>query len=521
MAASRNRATRPTPARESTATGTADRSALVEAELANALESIADLERALDDPGWMRLTSEIASQFTRDGLRRIAGVCRVMAVANPLIRRGLSLRTSYVWGQGINIAARANTPGEGQDVNAVVQAFLDDPLNRAAFTGQQASEQAERTLGTDGNLFVALFTNPRTGRVQVRTIPTDEIEDVISNPDDAAERWYYKRTWTRVDVDGVSDYRTDYYPDLNYRPARRQSTIGGTPVHWDTRIRHVTVNTLDGWRFGLPDAYTAIDWARAYKEFLSDWARLVKALSRFAWRLTSRGSKSAAAAQLRRAPSTSPTGANDAGATAVLGPDAQLEAIPKTGATIDSESGRPLAMMVAAALDVPVTMLLGDPGLTGSRATAETLDKPTELAMRMRRGLWTGVYRDLCEHVIREATRAPSGPLQGSVTRDRDTGRETLILAQDTDPTVDITWPDITDTDVTQLVAAITAADDTGYLPATLVLRLLLEALGVSDIDEILADVTDDQGRLIPQGVTAGQAAVAAFQRGEDPAQVV
>ena len=36
----------------------------------------------------------------------------------------------------------------------------------------------------------------------------------------------------------------------------------------------------------MGDVYAAMPWARAYKGFLTDWARLVKALSKFAWRLT-------------------------------------------------------------------------------------------------------------------------------------------------------------------------------------------------------------------------------------------
>jgi hypothetical protein len=34
--------------------------------------------------------------------------------------------------------------------------------------------------------------------------------------------------------------------------------------------------------------YAALDWARAYKEFLEDWASIAKALSRFAWKSRTR-----------------------------------------------------------------------------------------------------------------------------------------------------------------------------------------------------------------------------------------
>jgi hypothetical protein len=282
----------------------------------------------------------------------------------------------------------------------------------------------------------------------------------------------------------------------------------------------VFVNRPEGWKFGVGDVYPALDWARAYKEFLEDWARLCKALSRFAWRTTTKGSRvQNLAAKMAKAPALQPFNHQPeaAGANAVMDPYTSLEAIPKTGATLDSESGRPLAMMVAAATDVPVTMLLGDPGLTGSRATAETLDKPTELAMGARRKVWTAAFDKILGYVIDQAVKAPAGPLHGTVERD-ELDREVITLAGDTERTVEVTWPPLAELDPFALVAAIVAADGTGRIPPLTTLRLLLQALNVDDIDEIIDDVIDDQGNYIEPAVTAGDVAVGAFNRGEDPA---
>jgi hypothetical protein len=43
----------------------------------------------------------------------------------------------------------------------------------------------------------------------------------------------------------------------------------------------------------------------------------------------------------------------------------------------------------------------------------------------------------------------------------------------------------------------------------------------VKDVDEILDDITDEDGNFIDPSVTAGQAAVDAFRRGEDPASTL
>jgi hypothetical protein len=499
-------------------------------------ESMADLEARMYEPGWQKLAAFADYEFSREGLQQITAVCRIMTIKSPLLRRGLSLRTSYVWGQGVQISARA-TGEQTQDVNAVVQRFLDDSGNRRTLTGDQAREELERALYSDGNVFIALFTRPRTGRVQARTLPWDEITDVVCNPQDRSEPWFYRRQWweeERTDSGVVQRPRVAYYPALGYRPALRPRRMslphcGDTEmaeVLWDAPVYHVKVNSQLGWKFGLPDSYAAVDWAKAYKDFLTDWATLIKALSRFAWKLTSKGSKQAQArARIAAAPTTDKFSGDPqrAGATAITTPDMTLEAIPKSGATIDSESGRPLAAMVAAALDVPVTMLLGDPGTTGARATAETLDTPTERAMELRRSVWAEAYRRILDYVVDQAAKAPQGPLSGKVGRDED-GYEVIELTGDVDRTIDISFPDIDDIDPAVVIDGIVKADQTGYLPPLTVARLLLEALGVREIDSIIDSLRGEDGEFKPpEGAAgkAGQAAVDAFRRGDDPAALL
>lgn len=487
-------------------------------------ESLADLELAAEDRGWVRLAGGVEQDFTRTGLANLARNCRVMAVASPLLKRGLQLRIGYVWGQGVSVQAR------DPEVNEVVQAFWDDESNQATFTSSQAQETLERCLGTDGQTFLALFTNPLTGRVQVRVTPLEEVQDVICNPEDRDDPWFYLREYETtvvrpfVNVAGERSTRTRpqrvkvLHPALGYRPTVRARAIDGIEVRWDAPILHVKVNALASAKWGIPDAYAALPWSRAYDGFLTDWAKLVKSLSRFAWRLTGdRASKARRAAETMTAALPMPGASGPAGATAAYGPGAHLEAIPKTGATIDSESGRPLAAMVAAALGVPVTMLLADPGTTGNRATAETLDKPTILEAGMRRALWASVISTVTSYVVDQAVKAPRGPLTGTIARDTD-GREVITLADEAERTIDVSWPALDDLDPKSLVEAIAAADDTGKMPPATTARLLLTALGVKDVDELLDDMTDDDGNWIDPDVTAADAAVEAYRRGNDPA---
>lgn len=475
-------------------------------------ESIADLELAAEDRGWTRLSGELDREFTREGRTNIARICRMLAIANPLIKRGIGLRTAYVWGAGVQVQARA------ESVNEIVQVFLD--ANSAALTSGQAREELERALATDGNIFLALFTDTRSGAVRVRSIPTDEINAIVSNPEDRDEPWYYRREWTALVVeDGYVGERTRretrraYYPALGYNPTRKPKMIDGVPVYWDAPIKHGSVNRLDGWSWGIGDVYASHAWATAYKDFLTDWAKLVKALSRFAWRATgdTRSKAQAAAAKIR----ASMDGVGD---TAVMGSGQSLEAIPKSGATIDSDSGRPLAAMVAAGLGVPVTMLVADPGVTGARATAETLDKPMILEFTGRRELWTGILTDILAYVVR--VNLTAGKLRGTVSRDAY-GRDTITLPGDDTATIDVVWPGLEDEDTATVVDAVVKADATGKMPPETTARLLLHALGVSDVDELIQAMTDDDGNWLDPFATAGQVAVNAMRDGNDPASAI
>jgi hypothetical protein len=431
-----------------------------------------------------------------------------------------------VWGQGVTISVRDQSD-EGQDVNAVVQAFLDDPGNKKTFSGSQAREEMEQAAFTDGELFAALFTSRLTGKVQLRWLPVDEITDIIHDPEDQISDWYYRREWTeRVVADGmlVQRLRSVYYPALGYEPQNKPPTINGHEVMWDAPVRMVSVNRPSGSTRGVPDSFAAIAWARSYKEFLEGWATLMRALSRFAWQTKTRGDRAkSVAAKVGTAPALTREGLRDgniagAGAHVVTDPNTSLEAIPKTGATIDADSGRPLAAMVATALGVPVTMLLGDPGVTGARATATTLDQPMELEMQLRRELWGEFLRDVLNHVIDWAIRAPKGPLKGTVQRDGD--RVIVELPDNDDRTIDIDWPEFESLPVDVLVKAI--AEASAWLPPLVVAQQMAAALKLDNVDEILGDLTDEAGNWVDPVATAnasaGQAAVDAFRKGQDPA---
>jgi hypothetical protein len=140
--------------------------------------------------------------------------------------------------------------------------------------------------------------------------------------------------------------------------------------------------------------------------------------------------------------------------------------------------------------------------------------------MGMRRALWGDAIRRVCSYVIDQAVKAPAGPLSGTVLRDAD-GREVITLSGDVERSVVVDWPALDDLDPKALVESVVAADGTGKVPPVETMRLLLSALRVRDVDEVIEANTDDKGQWIDPDMQAAQAAVEAFRRGEDPAEVL
>ncbi|UXN31002.1 hypothetical protein [Glutamicibacter sp. M10] len=488
----------------------------LEHKIENLTESMAQLSLAREDAGWERIMQDGQRELTSEARRRNAELCRIFAIANPLIKRGLELRAAYVFGQGVG------TTATGDQVNDIVQTWLDDAEVREVFAGPQAQARNELALGTDGNVFFALFTNPLTGRVKPRVIQFEEIQEQVTDPEDSLTVRYYKRVYNRRTTTGDEQEIVTYHPRYDYRPQIRQRfyrPAGSNEQHeivWDAPIYHVKVNALTGWQYGIGDAYAAIPWARGYKEFLESWAVMMNALSKIVWQRVGKSGKRTAAnarRELEKIPGMT------AGGSVNATDDTKLEAIPKTGATIDSESAKPLAAMVATALGIPVTMLLADPGQTGARAVAETLDKPTELTMQGRQDVWREARRQILGYVIDQAVIAPRGLLRGQGKTVRDGDRLETILNNEEDRTLTITFPDISKIDAKTMMEALDKAD--GHIPPLLLAELVMRALNVRDVDEWLAELQDEDGNFIDPIGAAGQAAVDAFRRGEDPAEEV
>lgn len=442
-------------------------------------ERLAELEFALEDQGWERLMQGGDREFSRDALKRICSLSRLMYLKNPLINRAVSLQAAYVFGQGVNISS------ENEAANVTIQAFLDDPANQAELTSHQSRMLKEVDLTVLGNIFFVLF-KATDGAVKVRSISVDEVVDIVCNPEDAKEKWYYKRVWTPRAFNTANglyegQQQEAYYPDWRYNPSQQVGTIGGKPVHWDSPVYHLKVGGMSEMRFGVPETYAALDWATAYKAFLEDVATQMRALTRFAHQLTTKGGARGVAAAKTRLNTTLGSNAETnpppmAGSMFIASEGTSLNPMNVANAAVKAEDGRRFLLMVAAATGLPETFF-GDASV-GTLATAKSLDRPTELKMIDRRTLWADCYKDLLGFVLAKKEN-----------------RDGMDIVMDADVQIDVQFPALLEHDVKESVDAIVSAATlggntlAGTMEVELVARMLLTALGEDDVDELLKDM--------------------------------
>jgi hypothetical protein len=328
-------------------------------------ERINELQLALEDRGWENIGQLNTGNFEFDRLaiRSICRQSRLNYLKNPIINRGVNVQAIYVWGQGVKITAR------DRDIQAIVTRFLDDPGNKSELTSHRARVLKECDLQVDGNIVFALFTNVKNGEVSIRTLPFDQVDRIIHNPDDRKDAWFYKRIYQNTDLKaqfGQTQAREviKYYPDWQLDSVARfplglpQVESNATYAE-NVKIFHMKVGGLSEMQFGIPETYQALDWAHAYKEFLEDWATIVKSLSRFAWKMTGPPNANALAAATAALGTTITEGVDEnnpspaAGSLFYESGDFSLQAMPKTGATIQADDGRRLLLMALAALGIP------------------------------------------------------------------------------------------------------------------------------------------------------------------------
>jgi hypothetical protein len=407
-------------------------------------------------------------------------------------------------------------------IDKVVQSFMADPSNLRNFCGHDALMDAERRQRVEGNTFWRFFIDRSTGRVQIRRVPVEEMRAVIKNPNDSSEVWFYIRSFRKGDktvqvacpdwgfarkrdmqnskggerlVTGEEEYKTSAlkdYPDAT--------------IDWDHPVYHKKTGGFADMDMGIPETYAAIDWARAYKEALEDYKKVIKSLAKWAWKLKSGGGN----AQLQAAAEALGTtfGTTDdysetnpapvAGSVAAMLARNDLEAIDVSKAAVNPDGFRRILLMAAMAMDMPETYF---GAADATFATAKSMDRPTELAWRDRQTMWAGIFSDVLRIAVEGgATSAGFPELKAEGYNDNGT-MKLIASGKPVAFVLDVKFPPILQVDIKDWMQALVGFVTMNGMSMQVLndgptlLRLALNSLGSEDIEEIVAKFYPEDGK--------------------------
>lgn len=325
-------------------------------------DTLARLKR--EDAGWLPLSAVEGpdSLITLDVIRDHSARARRLATLNPIVKRGLVVRNAYMWGDPVVYKGSTGPSRKVIEENA-----------KACFS-VQARVRDEQSFNTDGCVIYLVDKATKTVTpvplMRLAGVATDDVTgDVVAlliNPVVSGEpQWYM--LWDRVSVKITK---------TNYKVNKRLTAV------------YATVNRLAAEQYGKPDLMSAMSYAQKYKEHLEVAHLMEKSLAKLAFKATSVNSKQQQAVQQHMA-------GPGVGGTANIGAGQDIQAINKAGAGIDFSAGTPLASMVSAALDIPLSVLLTD-GSAGGRQGAETaLEDPTFKALELRRQLHIDMLNEI------------------------------------------------------------------------------------------------------------------------------
>ena len=137
-------------------------------------ENMADVVMALDNQGWNPLGEDMdMTEIPLHSIKKTSRTTRALVAVNPLIKRGVAVRTAYIWGEPVEFKGLDLTEKWVKSANA--QKYL---------LSQAACIEMESCLATDGNYFLLVTkggTFYSSGK-KVQRLPMTQITGTVSRP---------------------------------------------------------------------------------------------------------------------------------------------------------------------------------------------------------------------------------------------------------------------------------------------------------------------------------------------------
>lgn len=302
--------------------------------------------------------------------------------------------------------------------------FWDDRRNQSVLSPESLRRWSDALL-CDGELFAPLFVSRVDARTTVRMIRTEEIKEIICDPDDDETPLYYRREYMKKDATGIGKVTTTYYQDWAATPEQLKravlpdnaevTTLGDRQSSTDVLMIHLRLRDLGN--RGWPLLGRARPWAHGYRNFLQNRLTLSKAVATFFEDVEIQGGGRAVSDYITNMRSSLTTGTDyidrnpppAAGSQFVHNQQMKRTRQPlTTGAGDAATDGMTILSQAGQAGRLP-PMWLGRPDAMQNRATAEVTLLPSLTFWSNYAGIWGNAFRAMLEVVARAHAKVGPG----------------------------------------------------------------------------------------------------------------
>jgi len=471
--------------------------------------NLTEMDTALVDYVLQQLRGSDLFPFSIErGYRRLTDLrqSRQLLLNNPVAGRAVAVWTDYGFGQVIDVdvitvplkdgTGQIGGDGAGPSVAvAVWKKFWESIRNRPVLDEKVIQERSIQLL-EDGEFFFVFWTSKIDGETRVRAVPTDEITEIVSDPEDADTPLWYKRQYTGVkSVSQETIYYRDWMADEREWSDKERvldkawgdrgmppgSTIAGDEA---THVVMMQVAFRRKGGRGRPLLSTSGDWLEEYTKWLTARAAIAQAVYLYVDKLKAKAGTrgiNALKSQLQSGlvSGTSYLDTNPPGAPAstwLENEAAERTRMPlSTGAGDAQQDEGALATM--AVMSAGLNPLHIGRGELVRMAVAEEMMKPLRRQWARYQAFWTSVWKDMV-HVVESMAERFGNKVVGEYR-------------------VDVAQNALVDVSPTELIDALNALTTNTVIPSEvivkaslLILRTFLEQLGISDLDDIFGETT-------------------------------
>lgn len=374
----------------------------LEAEISNLNEALSFALGASPETDANFFTGGLSSSYTDrntwDRRKIFTESLRAWRV-NPMARRLVRIKTSYVVGKAIEIKS------DDPQTQAFLQEWWNHPLNKFKKQVRRWKDEDTRT----GNLFM-LYTVQANGMTTVRAVPAEQIEEIETAPNDIEQE-----TKFITDADGEG-----YDP---YDPDSEQAQF----------MLHFASNQPVGTPWGEPELAPLIPWIGRFASWLEDRVRLNRFRSAFMYIVMMTGADVTPAKKLKRQAEINANPPKP-GSVLVTDPSEQWGIISASLDSFDANTdGLAIKKMIAGGFGSPLHWLAEPESST--RTTAEAAGTPTFRTLEEEQydffDMLTSMARVACEVRARyEKTVKPNAKIwiEGNDITERDNALMAMAL---------------------------------------------------------------------------------------------